>query len=145
MNFIHDEIENDVNIELTPEGSVTSRDDDTVKTTADSMEGEGNEYTGCFEGPEKTMEVCFRPDMGHPNGLRAMNREQLDLLCLKAKCTILHSISNNYLDAYVLSESSLFVYKHRLVMKTCGTTTLLRCLSNLLEFADELGLELTWV
>jgi S-adenosylmethionine decarboxylase len=91
------------------------------------------------------MEVCFRPDMGHPQGLRAMTREQLDLLCLKAKCTILHSISNNHLDAYVLSESSLFVYKHRLVMKTCGTTTLLRCLSNLLEFADALGLELTWV
>ncbi len=74
-----------------------------------------------------------------------MTREQLDLLCLKAKCTILHSVSNSYLDAYVLSESSLFIYKHRLVMKTCGTTTLLRCLSHLLEFADALGLELTWV
>ncbi len=50
MNFIHNEIESDVNIELTPEGSVTSRDDDTVKTTEDSLEGEGNEYTGQFEG-----------------------------------------------------------------------------------------------
>jgi len=74
-----------------------------------------------------------------------MTREQLDFLCLKAKCTILHSVSNNYMDAYVLSESSLFVYKHRLIMKTCGTTTLLRCLSYLLEYADALGLELTWV
>eukprot|EP01038_Epipyxis_sp_PR26KG_P005128 gene5128-7144_t len=100
---------------------------------------------GCFEGPEKTMEVVFRPDMGAENGLRSLSRKQLDILCTKAKCTILSSVSNNYMDAYVLSESSLFVYKHRYIMKTCGTTTLLRCLGTLLEYADELGMELTWV
>ena len=100
---------------------------------------------GTFEGPEKTIEVCFRPNVGHENGLRALSREQLDILCEKARCSIISKISSNYMDAYVLSESSLFIYKHKYIMKTCGTTTLLRCLKSLLEYADGLGLELTWV
>jgi Adenosylmethionine decarboxylase len=55
-------------------------------------------------------------------------------------------ISNAHLDAYVLSESSLFVYRHRVVIKTCGTTTLLRCIAYLLQHAGRgLGMELEWV
>ena len=100
---------------------------------------------GCFEGPEKTMEVVFKTGVGAEEGLRALTREQLDYLCTQAKCTILSKISSNYIDAYVLSESSLFIYKHKYIMKTCGTTTLLRCLSSLLQFADALGMKLTWV
>jgi len=100
---------------------------------------------GSFEGPEKTMEVWFRPNVGHQDGLRALTRKQLDILCTKAKCSIVSKISSNYLDAYVLSESSLFIYKYKYIMKTCGTTTLLRCLGALLHYADALGLELTWV
>lgn len=98
-----------------------------------------------FEGPEKTMEVVFKQGFGAPNGLRSMTRSQLDELCEKAKCSILTETSNNYLDSYVLSESSLFVYKYRFIMKTCGQTTLLRCLSTLIEYADMLGMELCWV
>lgn len=100
---------------------------------------------GCFEGPEKTMEVCFIPGIGDEEGLRKLSRKQLDFLCTEAKCTILSSISSSYIDAYVLSESSLFIYKHRYIMKTCGTTTLLHCLDSLLRFADELKMELMWV
>lgn len=110
-----------------------------------STSEENAEYTGQFEGPEKTMEIVFRADKGPENGLRTLSREQLDFLCTKAKCSIVHKVSNNYMDAYILSESSLFVYKHRYIMKTCGTTTLLRCLASLLEFADAIGMELTWV
>ena len=91
------------------------------------------------------MEVVFKYGVGAEEGLRALTREQLDFLCTQAKCTILSTISSSYIDAYVLSESSLFIYKHRYIMKTCGTTTLLRCLSSLLQFADALGMELTWV
>jgi S-adenosylmethionine decarboxylase len=98
-----------------------------------------------FEGPEKTMEVCFEPGIGNENGLRDLTRQQLDHLCTQAKCTILSHISSNHLDAYVLSESSLFVYKHRWIMKTCGTTTLLCCLNSLLEYADALGMTIRWV
>jgi S-adenosylmethionine decarboxylase len=108
-------------------------------------ENDTEEYHGMFEGPEKTLEVSFRPGVGPVDGLRTMDRAKLDFLCTKAKCSIVHQVSNNHQDAYILSESSLFIYKHRFIMKTCGTTTLLRCLAHLLEFADDLGMEMTWV
>ena len=126
-------------------------------------DGSGNiierEYTGKFEGPEKTLEVVFRKK-GDPQGrpifspvngetrgigLRSLSRDDLDLICARARVTILSSMSNNYLDAYVLSESSLFVYPYMLVLKTCGTTTLLRCIAVLIDLSQKLGLEIDWV
>lgn len=127
------------------------------------------DYTGVFEGPEKTLEVCFRridqeenissageislaqvESEGGDNpttqiGLRQLARQDLDRICSRARCTILSSVSNQYLDAYVLSESSLFVYPYLLVLKTCGTTTLLRCIGTLIELGKKLGLEIDWV
>ena len=115
-------------------------------STSYSIEEGANDYIpGSFEGPEKTMEVLFAVGEGNPEGLRSFNRKQLDYICTKAKCSILSKTSNNHIDSYVLSESSMFVYKHRFIMKTCGTTTLLRCLGSLLEFADQIGMVLTWV
>lgn len=126
----------------------------------DDHSDEIREYKGFFEGPEKTLEVCFReahpPQVDEPEqqqqqqptqalGLRQMSRQDLNRICGRAHCTILSSISNQYLDAYVLSESSLFIYPYLLVLKTCGTTTLLRCLSVLISLARQYGLELDWV
>jgi S-adenosylmethionine decarboxylase len=119
-----------------------------------SGSGELREYTGHFEGPEKTLEICFRkkdeegPAVTKPGeraGLRRLTKSQLDRICARARCTILSSISNQYLDAYVLSESSLFVYPYMFVLKTCGTTTLLRCIALLIDFGGQLGLEIDWV
>jgi S-adenosylmethionine decarboxylase len=137
------------------------------------------DYTGMFEGPEKTLEVVFRRigDNSHTNmnlidewnvttagnsvsvssgcvssvncttriGLRQLSRTDVDRICDRARCTILSSISNRYLDAYVLSESSLFIYPYMLVLKTCGTTTLLRCIATLIDLGRKLGLEIDWV
>jgi len=109
--------------------------------------GDDDDYVaGTFEGPEKTMEVQFRKGSGRvPGGLRSLSRAKLDAICKAARCTIMSQMSNNYCDAYVLSESSLFVYSSKLIMKTCGTTTLLRCIGAILSYADEMGMELTWL
>eukprot|EP01032_Pedospumella_encystans_P013571 gene13571-15617_t len=114
-------------------------------TTEESSTNDNEYIPGTFEGPEKTLEVIYKAGIGAPNGLRNMTRDQLDTLCTAAKCTILSVASTDYLDAYVLSESSLFVYEYRLIMKTCGTTTLLRCLSTLFEYSDKLDMQLSWV
>ena len=116
------------------------------------------DYKGVFEGPEKTLEVCFRKkdtdgtdgvtlavSPGQRVGLRSLPRDDLDRICARARCTILSSVSNQYLDAYVLSESSLFIYPYMLVLKTCGTTTLLRCIALLVDIGKKLGLEIDWV
>ena len=115
------------------------------------------EYTGVFEGPEKTLEVFFRKigsngrdppspvSPGERIGLRRLPRRDLDRICSRARCTILSSVSNQYLDAYVLSESSLFIYPYMVMLKTCGTTTLLRCIAVLIELGKLQGLEIDWV
>mmetsp|Transcript_16600 Transcript_16600/g.30014 ORF Transcript_16600/g.30014 Transcript_16600/m.30014 type:complete len:446 (-) Transcript_16600:220-1557(-) len=150
-------------------GSITSYDTngDEVQIASRSSdlsiqsEGEhsGNidrEYTGQFEGPEKTIEVFFRkigaehreltpPSHDSRVGLRTLTRADLDKICRRVRCNILSSVSNQYVDAYVLSESSLFVYPYMVMLKTCGTTTLLRCIAILIEFGRKLGLEIDWL
>ena len=49
-----------------------------------------------------------------------------------AKCEIISSCSNAEIDAYVLSESSLFVSRRRMILKTCGTTTPLDCIERII-------------
>jgi S-adenosylmethionine decarboxylase len=50
-------------------------------------------------------------------------------------CKVLSVVESEQVDAYLLSESSMFVFPHKVVLKTCGTTTLLYGLARLLEIA----------
>jgi len=137
--------------EVEPIGIVTACPTEKQYPQDDEHSGEIRHYTGKFEGPEKTLEVCFRRSDGAlddrtiKTGLRTLSRTDLDTICAKARCTIISHISNQYVDAYLLSESSLFVYNFMLVLKTCGTTTLLRCLAVLIELGQSVGLSLDWV
>ena len=58
-------------------------------------------------------------------------RDKLEKLLENAKCEIISCTKNSRLDAYVLSESSMFVSQRRFILKTCGTTTPLECLPDL--------------
>ncbi|KAI9256522.1 S-adenosylmethionine decarboxylase [Phascolomyces articulosus] len=161
---------------------------------------QGDNYSaqqGCFEGPEKLLEVWFSPsahqfadhqdldyynsseeDDGSSNndeedkteaiarfspprlhrrgeyptttttkhtGLRVVPRSVWDDVLALVKCTVLNVITNDHVDAYLLSESSMFVYPHKLILKTCGTTTLLLALPQILQVARQYcGFEKVW-
>jgi len=105
---------------------------------------EGESACG-FEGPEKRLEVNFKMNDNYPLGLRSIKKDQWQEMCNLARCTIISHSKNDSFDAFVLSESSLFVYPFKVMIKTCGTTTLLECIPKLLEFAEGLELELETV
>lgn len=154
---------NDIPLEIMPPRSQHGFTESFYRNASDDDTNSGDvdrPYNGVFEGPEKTLEVCFRRigSLVHdgaqktstsPNqrwdGMRKIARADLDRVCARARCTILSRVSNDYLDAYVLSESSLFVYPFMATLKTCGTTTLLRCIAILIELARTVGLEIDWV
>lgn len=91
-----------------------------------------------FEGFEKRLEITF--SNSHGRGLRALARAQIDSIVDLARCTIVAQLSDEDLDSYVLSESSLFIYPSKIIMKTCGTTKLLLSIPRILELASELSL-----
>ncbi|KAK1381014.1 S-adenosylmethionine decarboxylase proenzyme [Heracleum sosnowskyi] len=97
-----------------------------------------------FEGFEKRLEISFfEPSFfadPEGKGLRALSKIQLDEFLGPAECTIVSSLSNEHVDSYVLSESSLFVYAYKIIIKTCGTTKLLKSIPPILKLADSLSL-----
>ncbi|KAF4660324.1 AMP deaminase [Perkinsus chesapeaki] len=116
-----------------------------------------------FEGTEKRIEIDFvwsgdELDMG----ARIISRPMWDKILSLCECTIVSHKALNRFDAYVLSESSLFVYPEKIIIKTCGTTLLLQGLRTLLgnegdgeavvesggmkyHAVNEVGLELEWL
>ena len=81
-----------------------------------------------FEGSEKKMEVIFSPTK---EPLRNESDSFWKKLCDKARTRIVSRFSNSFCDSYILSESSLFVWDHRLLMLTCGETSLINSILNI--------------
>jgi S-adenosylmethionine decarboxylase len=83
-----------------------------------------------FEGPEKKLELLTGP---HGGSLRALGFPFWKQVVAWAEAEILSCTSNDACDAYLLSESSLFVFERRVVMITCGKTKLINALLGLLD------------
>ena len=92
-----------------------------------------------FEGVEKRIEIRFEPAQADGLGLRALGRNILDELCSKCKCAIIHHDETEFYDAYILSESSLFVFRDKVMIKTCGTTVPLEGVDFLVTQARVIG------
>ncbi|MDH5492530.1 MAG: S-adenosylmethionine decarboxylase proenzyme [Myxococcales bacterium] len=74
-----------------------------------------------FEGPEKKVELVVR-DGSRP--LRAYGDAHWRSVVEASRASILSTMRSDECDAYLLSESSLFVWDDRLIMLTCGRTRL---------------------
>ncbi|XP_057594920.1 S-adenosylmethionine decarboxylase proenzyme isoform X1 [Hippopotamus amphibius kiboko] len=64
-------------------------------------------------------------------------RSEWDILLKDVQCSIISVTKTDKQEAYVLSESSMFVSKRRFILKTCGTTLLLKALVPLLKLARD--------
>lgn len=102
-----------------------------------------------FEGPEKTLSLCFKSRKIATRSLRLIPRACWEEVLKHAKCEILSVVEScpailapklkekvvvtKGLTAYLLSESSLFVSDTTLTLKTCGRTTPLAALEPLMD------------
>src|SRR5690606_11857906 len=100
-----------------------------------------------FEDPEKKLVIDFLPmqNASQNTSLRIVSKETWQNILDYVNCKILSVTRNEHFDSYVLSESSLFVYDYKFMLKTCGTTTLLKVIKPLLSLATELELEVSFV
>lgn len=87
-----------------------------------------------FEGSEKKVEVVVAESAP---SLRTLGRAFWEDIVARCNATILSSISNEHCDAYLLSESSLFVWEHHFVMLTCGTTTLVNSVKTFIDHYEK--------
>ena len=86
--------------------------------------------TRFFEGPEKKVELVVVP--GFPS-LRSLGEHTWRGVVNAARARVISALRNDHCDAYLLSESSLFVYDDYIVMITCGGTTLVDAVEALLD------------
>ncbi|WVO16377.1 S-adenosylmethionine decarboxylase proenzyme [Cryptococcus depauperatus] len=127
--------------------------------TTDSVSDSITTSPGPFEGPEKLLEIWFAPSVealppatepslaaglktrsagkSKLKGLRTVPREVWEEMLDIVKCKVLSMVEGDDLDAYLLSESSLFVAPHLLILKTCGTTLNLLGLYRVIEIARQ--------
>ncbi|CAA7051284.1 unnamed protein product [Microthlaspi erraticum] len=86
-----------------------------------------------FEGVEKRLEMAFS------TGARLrqkLTEEALAGILEPVECYIISSKSEEHVDAYLLSTSSCFVHDDRIIVKTCGKTTIFKCMAGIIRTAS---------
>jgi S-adenosylmethionine decarboxylase len=84
-----------------------------------------------FEGSEKKAEILI--DSKQLSLLDDINDEFWSALVNCSQAKIVSSISNEYCKAFLLSESSLFVWKDRILILTCGETQLVKAVEYFIQ------------
>jgi len=74
-----------------------------------------------YEGTEKRLEISLKQD-----SLLQFPEAFWQEMVAQADAFILSKIENENTRAYLLSESSLFIWKNRLLLITCGNTSLIK-------------------
>ena len=83
-----------------------------------------------FEGSEKKIEVIFSPNS--PSLLNHTNKHWKKII-QACGADIISYLKFPKVQAYLLSESSLFIWPHRLVFITCGKTVLSKSFMQILK------------
>lgn len=94
-----------------------------------------------FEGTEKRLELDF---VGSGD-LRTVDRSAWEEVVRLAATQILNMKSTDTFTSFLLSESSLIVYKDKVILKTCGQTVPLSSVSEIMTIASKVGLEKEWM
>lgn len=84
-----------------------------------------------FEGSEKKAEIII--DSNQFSLFDQFDDTFWQVLVAQCNAQILSSIENKHIKAYILSESSLFVWRDRVVILTCGITALVHSVKFLLD------------
>lgn len=87
-----------------------------------------------FEGAEKKLEIILKNKTG---SLLSIDQEVWDKAVRLCEASILSMIENDHVKAFLLSESSLFVWKDRLLMLTCGETKLVQSAHYLMDIINK--------
>jgi len=126
-----------------------SQDDNTSYNSSESGETtftESLQEDDVYEGVEKKLILKWS---GARNvSIRKMTKEKLWRKVVEAvDAEVLSVMRNDHVDAYLLSESSLFVFKDRVCLKTCGTTRIFNAVEVIVShIAEEIPeIELTVV
>ena len=98
-----------------------------------------------FEGPEKRVEIRYALNEGINNGMRDVPASFWGASLNKAGITIESSVHGDEWDCYMLSESSLFVGKDRIICKTCGRSAPLAIIEDALSVSLSVGAQPTVV
>lgn len=92
-----------------------------------------------YDGPEKNLKIILdsHENGSKGSGLRAIPVESWEMVARAGGAKILSHVSTDFLDAYLLSESSLFVWQDKLVMITCGDTSPVMAVPEIMGFIDK--------
>ena len=91
-----------------------------------------------FEGSEKKIEIVVSSSIGD---LRQRGIDYWEKIVSKCHAEIISEIKNEKVTAYLLSESSLFVWENSILMITCGKTSLVNSLVEIIKDFGVLNIE----